>query len=269
MAKFILGKKLNMTQIFAEDGRVVPVTVVSAGPCTIVQVKGEKDGYKAVQVGYGDKKKLNKPLAGHLKGLNNFRYLKEFRLENADTFEKGKVFDVSTFVVGDKLKVNAVSKGKGFQGVVKRHGFHGSPASHGHKDQLRMPGSIGATDAARVFKGLRMAGRMGGDSVTVDNLELVKIDPENNLLYIKGAVPGARNTLVTVLADGEVSFVEKPKAEAEKPTEVKEEVKAEEKTEDKEPKVEDTPRGDAGKSAEEAKAEAEKPEADKKEEDKK
>lgn len=294
MAKFILGKKLNMTQIFAEDGRVVPVTVVEAGPCTIVQVKGEKDGYTAVQVGYGNKKKVNKPLAGHLKGLNNFRYLKEFRVENSDSFERGKVFDVSSFEVGDILKVTATSKGKGFQGVVKRHGFHGAPASHGHKDQLRMPGSIGATDAARVFKGTRMGGRMGGDQITVANLELIKIDADENLLYVKGAVPGARNTLVTLVADGEISFVEKPKAQSEvegKKEELKEEVKEESKveteekveapakaeepkeenTEAKEDKKEDTKVED--KKEESAKAEEPKeevkPEADKKEEDKK
>ncbi|RJQ35604.1 50S ribosomal protein L3 [Candidatus Parcubacteria bacterium] len=234
MAKFILGKKLHMTQIFAEDGRVVPVTVVEAGPCTVTQIKGEKDGYSAVQVGFGNKKRTNKPLAGHLKGFDNFRYLKEFRVENTQAFAKGKVFDVSTFAVGDKLKVTATSKGKGFQGVVKRHGFHGSPASHGHKDQLRMPGSIGATDAARVFKGLRMAGRMGGDNVTVDNLELIKIDAEKNLLYVKGAVPGARNSFVILVTGGEINFVEAKKdvpVEAEtKVEEVKTEVEAKEET---------------------------------------
>ena len=211
MAKFILGKKLNMTQKFTEDGLLMPVTVVSAGPCTVVQVKGEKDGYKAVQVGYGKKKKINKPLAGHLKDLplgSNFSCLKEFRVENIDAYARGKVFDVSTFKVGDILKIKAVSKGKGFQGVVKRHGFHGSPATHGHKDQLRMPGSIGSTDPARVFKGTRMGGRMGGDTVTVKNLELIEVDLANNILYIKGAVPGARGSLVEISAPGEIVFTE-------------------------------------------------------------
>lgn len=215
MAKFILGKKLEMTQKFLEDGRVVPVTVVKADPCTVVQVKGDKDGYSAVQIGFEQKKKTNKPMAGHLKGLSNFRVLKEFRVAKTDDFVRGKVFDVSSFQAGDSLTVTATSKGKGFQGVVKRHGFGGSPASHGHKDQLRMPGSIGATDPARVFKGTRMAGHMGFDTVTVKNLELVEIDKENNLLFIKGAVPGARNTLVKIVADGEISFVENTtKAEA-------------------------------------------------------
>ena len=226
-----------MTQKFLEDGRVAPVTVVQAGPCTVTQVKGEKDGYSAVQIGFGLKKKVNKPMTGHLKGLDNFRYLREFRLENADNMTRGKMFDVSSFKTGDILTVTATSKGKGFQGVVKRHGFHGSPASHGHKDQLRMPGSIGATDAARVFKGTRMGGRMGGDTVTVSNLELIDIDQEKGLLYIKGAVPGARNALVSVVADGELVFVEKkkedPKKEEKKVAEKKED--SVEKTEDEKP----------------------------------
>ena len=213
MAKFILGKKIEMTQKFLENGHVVPVTAVKAGPCTITQVKGEKEGYTAVQVGFGNKRVINKPLAGHLKDLGNFRYVREFRLADTANFEKGKVFDVTSFEAGDNLKVTATSKGKGFQGVVKRHGFHGSPASHGHKDQLRMPGSIGATDAARVFKGTRMGGRMGGDTVTVSNLELVEVDQEKGLLYIKGAVPGARNALVSVVTEGELTFVEKKKEE--------------------------------------------------------
>lgn len=208
MAKFILGKKLEMTQKFLADGRVIPVTVVLAGPCTVVQVKGDKDGYSAVQIGFEQKKKANKPMAGHLKGLANFRVLREFRVAKIDDFARGKMFDVTSFQAGDNLTVTATSKGKGFQGVVKRHGFHGSPASHGHKDQLRMPGSIGATDPARVFKGTRMAGHMGFDTVTVKNLELIAIDPKNNLLFIKGAVPGARNTLVKIVTDGELAFVD-------------------------------------------------------------
>ena len=264
MAKFILGRKLNMTQKFQEDGRVVPVTVVEAGPCTVVQVKNnDKDGYNAVQVGYATKNKrgINKPLAGHLKKLDSFRYLKEFRLDNVENFERSKVFDVTSFAVGDNLKVTATSKGKGFQGVVKRHGFHGSPASHGHKDQLRMPGSIGATDAARVFKGTRMGGHMGDDKVTVKNLEIVEIKPEENILFIKGAVPGARNGILFI-STAESNFevenlknmlknekeVEKVEEVIEKVIEeagVKPEEKVEELTEEpkeevKEGKVEDT-----------------------------
>lgn len=220
--KFILGKKIEMSQIFREEGTVVPVTIVKAGPCQVTQVKSpEKDGYNAVQVGFGEKKRLNKPVAGHLRGLSNFRYLSEFRMDFSNYLKSGSNFSnnksteakdlkrgdkitVSVFEVGDKVKVTGVSKGKGFQGVVKRHGFHGAPATHGHKDQLRMPGSIGATDAARVFPGRRMAGRMGGEQVTVANLEVIKVEPEKNLLYIKGAVPGGRNALLEISGVGEM-----------------------------------------------------------------
>lgn len=225
MLKFILGKKEEMTQKFLEDGTVVPVTIVKAGPCTITQVKGDKEGYSAVQVGFDWRKKINKPLKGHLKKLDNFRYLREFRLDKTDNFEVGKVFDVSSFNIGDILSVSAISKGKGFQGVVKRHGFKGSPATHGHKDQHRMPGSIGSTGPARVFKGTRMGGRMGTDMTTVKNLEIIDIDKENNLLYIKGAVPGARNSLVSIIANGDIVFVEKKKEEPKKEEVKKEEVK--------------------------------------------
>ena len=238
MSKFILGKKVEMTQKFMENGDVAPVTIVNAGPCTVTQVKGDKEGYSAVQVGFGFRKKINKPLKGHLKKLENFRYLREFRLDKTDNFEVGKVFDVSTFEIGDIITISAISKGKGFQGVVKRHGFKGSPATHGHKDQHRMPGSIGSTGPARVFKGTRMGGRMGTDMTTVANLEIIDIDKENNLLYIKGAVPGARNSLVSIITDGDIVFVEKKKEEPkkeEKKVEKKEEVKKEEvkKEEDK------------------------------------
>ena len=259
MAKFILGTKSHMTQKFLEDGTVAPVTVVQSGPCTVTQVKGDKEGYTAVQVGFGKKRILNKPLAGHLKGLENFRYLKEFRVEDTANFAKGKVFDVSSFATGEDLAVTAVSKGKGFQGVVKRHNFKGSPASHGHKDQLRMPGSIGATEPARVFKGTRMGGRMGNDTTTVKNLELIEVDTDKNLLYIKGAVPGARNAFVVIQADGELNFIEKKKEEkkpeakksAESPEQSRGEIKKEDKpeevkTEAKEEKV-------AAKPAEEKK----------------
>lgn len=212
--KFILGKKLNMTQIWKGDN-LLAVTQVQAGPCAIVQVKEEKkDGYKAVQIGYGERKEKNikKPQKGHLKGLNNFRYLREFRLDK-DTGEtslkKGDVIDVNSFEPGDTIKVISTSKGRGFQGVVRRHGFAGQIKTHGTKDQLRMPGSIGATGPAHVFKGVRMPGRMGGDRVTVTNLEIVEVDKENNILSIKGAVPGARNGLVLVLGKGDLKIVEK------------------------------------------------------------
>src|SRR3989344_5279473 len=218
--KFILGRKLNMSQVFSPDGQVVPVTVVEAGPCTITQVKAmEKDGYSAAQVGFLEKPKLLKPLLGHLKGLKKFRYLKEFRLDKGQTVKKGQEITVGLFSPGEIIKVSGTSKGKGFQGVVKRHGFHGAPASHGHKDQLRMPGSIGTTDPARVFKGKRMAGRMGSDQVTLANLEIVQVEPDKNLLYIKGAVPGARNGLVMIKAEGEFKEAVKERAKEEAPQE--------------------------------------------------
>ncbi len=198
--KFILGTKIAMTQKFSEDGTVTPVTAVQAGPITVTQVKGDKDGYHAVQVGFGRKKHLAKPIKGHLKDLADFRWLKEFKSHEAVT--RGQVIDVSTFEVGDMVKVTGWSKGKGFQGVVKRHGFHGSPATHGHKDQLRMPGSIGAGEPQHVFKGKRMAGRMGDEQVTVSKLKIVEIDTKKNILYVLGAVPGARDGLVMIYGEG-------------------------------------------------------------------
>ncbi len=211
--KFILGKKIEMSQLFNEAGDVQPVTLVQAGPCVVTYVKTkEKDGYEAVQLGFDKKKNLTKPLRGHLKGLGDFRWLREFRnTENTKTQENLKLGDkinvsaqrgdkitVEIFKVGDKVKVIGTSKGKGFQGVVKRHGFHGGPASHGHKDQERMPGSIGSKRIGSVAPGKRMAGHMGAAQITVSNLEIVKIEPEKNLLYLKGAVPGARGSLVEI-----------------------------------------------------------------------
>lgn len=205
--KFILGKKIEMTQRFRENSEAVPVTVLAAGPCVVTQVKDkEKDGYNAVQLGFEIKRKVSKPLQGQLKGLDNFRYLREFRIGKEMTLKRGDKITVAVFKSGDRVGVTGVSKGKGFQGVVRRHGFAGSPASHGHKDQLRMPGSIGATDAARVFKGTRMAGQMGGGQATVKNLEVIEVDEKNNLLFIKGAVPGARHNLILISAEGEIEL---------------------------------------------------------------
>lgn len=218
--KFILGKKQEMTQKFKDDGTVVPVTVVSAGPCFITQVKtNEKEGYKAVQVGYLEAKKLNKVLSGHLQKIFPAKYLKEFRLDEQDEkeFKKGDQITVNVFAKGDIVKVAGNSKGRGFQGVVKRHGFHGAPKSHGTKDQLRHPGSIGATGPGHVFKGTKMGGRMGGGRVSVTNLEIVDVDPTKNLLFIKGAIPGARNGLVEITAPGEMDLTVK-KAEEKKET---------------------------------------------------
>ncbi|MBU1036633.1 50S ribosomal protein L3 [Patescibacteria group bacterium] len=245
--KFILGEKAEMTQLFQSDGKVVAVTVVKAGPCQVTQVKTEsQDGYKAVQVGYGKKKKISKPLTGHLKSLPPFRYLREFRSSDDLNLTRGQEIKVNVFQAGDKVKITGLSKGKGFQGVVKRHGFSGSPASHGHKDQLRMPGSIGSTDAARVFKGKRMPGRMGSDRVTVANLEILEVDVQKNLLYLKGAVPGARGGLLVVQGPGELKIVEEnqepnkaPNNQAEKVTN-EPSVKIEDnKKEDRQEKVEE------------------------------
>jgi large subunit ribosomal protein L3 len=202
--KFILGKKLEMTQKFMEDGTVVPVTAILAGPCTVTQIRSvEKDGYSAVQIGFLGKSKLNKSESGHLKDLGKFRYLREFRVDNFDKKEglkRGDEINVDNFEVGDVIKVSGNSKGKGFQGVVRRYGFSGSPASHGHKDQLRMPGSIGATGPARVFKGKKMPGHMGDRRITVKNLKVVEINKDKNIMFIKGAVPGARNGLVEIVS---------------------------------------------------------------------
>jgi len=205
--KFISGKKLKMTQIWTDD-KVWGVTAVAAGPCVILQVKDKsRDGYSALQLGFGSRKEKNikKPQLGRLKSLAiRPQYVKEFRLEAEAPFKVGDVVSVETFAVGDIVAVSGTSKGKGFQGVVKRHGFHGFRKTHGNKDQERASGSVGPKGPARVFKGTRMGGRMGGEKVTTANLEIIKIDSENNILYIKGAVPGAMNSFVTVQAPGEL-----------------------------------------------------------------
>lgn len=192
-----------MSQVFNKEGNVVPVTIVEAGPIVVTQLKTfDKNGYVSVQVGYDDSaKKMNKPLSGHLKDLGKFRYIKEFRVENAEELQRGAKIDVSAFNEGDNVKVTGFSKGKGFQGVMKRHGFKGAPASHGTKHSHRAPGSIGSGFPEHVFKGLRMAGRMGYEQITQLGLTIVKVDPEKNLLAIKGAVPGARGTLLQIQSE--------------------------------------------------------------------
>lgn len=209
--KFILGTKNEMAQVFRADGTVVPVTRVKAGPCVVTQVKKqEKDGVDFVQVGFGDQKKfrLNKAEQGHLKDLPMVRILKEFRNGKDSELKRGDKFTVKVFESGDKVEVIGWSKGKGFQGVVKRHRFRGGPASHGHKDNLRMPGSIGAGGVQRVFKGMRMAGHMGDAQITVKNLEIIEVHPEENELLIKGAVPGARGSLLIISSVGGKIVVE-------------------------------------------------------------
>jgi large subunit ribosomal protein L3 len=201
--KFILGKKENMTEYFSPEGVVIPVTVVSAGPITVTRVfEKSKDGYNAVQVGYGIQKKqrINKARTGQMKG-GLYETLKEFRLKpiDASDVKEGDVIDASTFLLGDKVQVSSVSKGKGFQGVVKRHGFGGGPRSHGQKHSEREPGSIGGGLRTHVPKGMRMAGRMGSDRITQKNLKVIFIDKENNTILIKGAIPGKRGTLVEIV----------------------------------------------------------------------
>ncbi len=201
--KGILGKKLGMTQIFTDAGVIVPVTVVEAGPMVVTQLKSvENDGYEAVQVGYGDvrEKLLNKPQKGHFAkaGVGLKRHVKEFRTENAQDFALAQEINVSIFAEGEKVDVTGTSKGKGFQGPIKRHNQHRGPMSHGSRYH-RGPGSMGAaSDPSRVYKGKKLAGHMGAERVTIQNLEIVKIDAENNLLLIKGAIPGPKKGLVVV-----------------------------------------------------------------------
>lgn len=197
----LLGKKVGMTQLFTDEGRCVPVTMVSVNPATVVRTKtAEVDGYDAIQVGYGEQKetRLNKSRKGEV-GDNNFAALTEFKTTEGELPKVGQVLDGTQFEVGDKVTVTSTSKAKGFQGVVKRWNFAGSPKTHGQKHTLRAPGSIGAGGPQRVFKGLKMGGRTGGDRVTVKNLVISHVDNDNNTIYIKGAIPGRKGTLVEVV----------------------------------------------------------------------
>jgi len=200
MKKFIIAKKIEMSQRFRDNGNVVPVTLLVAGPCVVAQVKTkEKDGYDAVQLGWNEEEKPNKPAAGHAKAAGKaFKVLKEFRLPEASTLKVGDVIGAETFVAGEFIDAMGTSKGKGFQGVVKRHHFRGGPRTHGHKDNLRMPGSIGAGGIQRVMKGLRMGGRMGGERVTIKNLEVIDIDATTGIIAVKGAVPGPQGTTIVL-----------------------------------------------------------------------
>jgi len=199
--KFILGTKGRMTQVFDDAGVASAATVVTAGPLVVLQSKSaDSDGYQATQVGFGAKSlnKLTKPQKGHFKDLGAFRYVREFN--DGKQHERGEKIDVSVFAPGDIVTVSAISKGKGFQGVVKRHGFAGGPRSHGQKNKERAPGSIGGGGRAggRVVKGMRMAGRMGGDRITIRNLRVLQVDTATNTLLISGALPGRPGTLVEI-----------------------------------------------------------------------
>jgi large subunit ribosomal protein L3 len=214
--KFILGRKLNMTQIFTPDGAAVPVTAILVRTNVVTQVRTkDKDGYEALQIGEGSRKadRIAKPQKGHFKDLGNFAAVREFRMDNpelkvGDKMELAKftstddvsAIELTQFNAGDIVTVSATSKGKGFQGVVKRHGFGGGPRTHGQKHSEREPGSIGGGLRTRVPVGMRMAGRMGSDRITVKNLKIVHIDPTENILYVSGAVPGRRGTLVEIIS---------------------------------------------------------------------
>lgn len=203
MKKAILATKVGMTQIFNEDGTLIPVTVLQAGPCVVTQVKTEEnDGYAAVQVGFGDirEKLVNKPEKGHLEkaGVELKRFLKEFRFENAGEYEVGQEIKAEIFEAGDHIDVTAISKGKGFQGAIKRHGQSRGPMTHGSKYHRHAGSNGSASDPSKVFKGKKMPGQMGHVQVTVQNLEVVRVDTENNLLLVKGAVPGPKKSLVTI-----------------------------------------------------------------------
>jgi large subunit ribosomal protein L3 len=203
MKKGLIGKKIGMTQLFARDGKMIPVTVIQASPCTVVQKKTtERDGYSALQLGFEevDIKRANSPLAGHFKkaGVGSFRHLREFRLESAEGIEVGQGIGVDIFKPGERVDVIGVSKGKGFAGGVKRHHYKGGKATHGSMHH-RAPGSIGASSfPSRVFKGQRLPGHMGQDRVTIQGLEVIDVKREQNLLLVKGAVPGGKNSLLLI-----------------------------------------------------------------------
>lgn len=210
---FLLGRKLNMSQHFAPNGEAFPITVIHGAPMVVTQVKtlDGKDKYNAVQVGIGKKKKVSKALAGHSKNLGAFSILAEFRVNDAKDFSKGQKLDVSGFQVGELVNVVGISKGRGFAGAIKRHGFAGFPASHGH-DRPRSVGSIGQRFPQHTRKGLRMAGHMGVEQVTVKNLQVVEVDAKRGFVAVKGAVPGHRNAIVKIISTGKVKPLVKQEA---------------------------------------------------------
>ncbi|MYC38114.1 MAG: 50S ribosomal protein L3 [Chloroflexi bacterium] len=200
MLRGFLGKKIGMTQLFAENGSVVPVTLIEAGPCVVTQVKTKgSDGYEAVQLGFGDVKRPNKPMQGHFRPSRASRYLREVKADDPTEFSVGQTVSLDIFTEGEKVDVIGRSKGRGFAGTMKRHGFGGGPRTHGQSDRARAPGSIGGgTTPGKVFKGLKMAGHMGNRRITVKGLEIVKVDTDRNILAVKGGIPGALNSLVQI-----------------------------------------------------------------------
>jgi len=200
----ILGKKIGMTNFFLENGNCIGVTVLQAGPCIVINKRDkQRDNYESLQLGFGNinqKNKVSKPLNGYFKkqNVNPCRYVKEFRYKDINQYEIGSEIKVDLFKEGEKVNVIGFSKGRGFAGSIKRHHFSGGPKTHGQKDYYRSPGSIGATDAARVFKGKKLPGRMGNNRVKIKNIEVIKIDVDRNLLLLKGAIPGPNNALVAI-----------------------------------------------------------------------
>ena len=196
----IFGRKVGMTQLFEENGDAVPVTVIETPPCTVVQVKNhDSDGYEAVQLGFGEKKRVTQPLKGHMKGLGQFEYLREVKVDDIAAWEVGQKVGCEIFEPGDLVDVTGATKGRGFAGVMKRHNFHGGPKTHGQSDRDRAPGSIGAgTSPGRVIKGMKMAGHMGTGDATSKNLKVVRSDTDRGVLIVRGAVPGNEGVLLKI-----------------------------------------------------------------------
>ncbi len=199
----ILGEKIGMTRIFTKNGESIPVTVILAGPCRVIQRKNlEKDGYNAVQLGFKEvnKKKVSKPIIGHFNQfkVEPLKYMREFKVDDSNKYSSGMEVKVDIFKEGDKVDIISISKGKGFAGAIKRHHFSGGPKTHGQKEYFRSVGSMGATDAARVFKGKKLPGHMGSDRVSMKNIKVVKVDLGRNLILVKGSVPGAKGTMVII-----------------------------------------------------------------------
>lgn len=200
MAEGLMGRKRGMTQIFSDKGQVLPVTVLEVGPCYVTHIRtNEKDGYTAIQIGYDETRRLNKPERGHLKNLPSLKHLREVRTSQADQYKVGQKLNAALFSVGERVDVTGISKGKGTAGGVKRYHFRGGPKTHGQSDRLRRPGSSSATTTpGRVLKGTRRAGHMGAERVTAANLEVIQVDTERNMVVVKGAVPGAKSGLIFI-----------------------------------------------------------------------